>query len=102
MGLKKNPSVFFKTFVGEYVTMITNIIVSAASATEEQSSSSHHPMMFQGYLLDEDARFYYLGSSNEANMVVKKENVLAVEIEENKTILDNILDSVDESEESMN
>jgi hypothetical protein len=101
-------SLFFQTFVGEYVQVTTDIMVKSQLESEEGVIIQETPLVFQGFLLDEDSKYYYLGEGpGEIANAVKIDSVKGISIVPQvvvKTEFDNILDDMPdpESEEEFN
>lgn len=97
---KVNES-FFATFVGEYVRVILDLTISETLETEEGVLNQSTPMAVEGFLLDYDDTYYYLGDGpNNVSQAIKKEKVSAVQvaqIEGPKTKYDILLDSLPDS-----
>lgn len=70
--------------------------------TEEGPYPIPQQLLFEGFLLEEDDEFYYLGNSKEVDKSVKKEIVVSAEVQEPKTLGDHLLDSLEETDEGMN
>jgi hypothetical protein len=93
---KKTNEVFFLTFVGEFVSLLTSMVRTESVTAEEGTVEETIPLVFQGYLLDADDDFFYLGDTpNEVNKVVKRAVVNALEITRQKDSFSDILDNVD-------
>ena len=83
-GNKKPFKLFFNTFVGEYVEMMTNVKSSTQMQHEDGSiESGEYPWIIHGYLLDEDDDYYFIGiNSDSVNSAISKNIVLSVSISE--------------------
>lgn len=93
---------FFMTFIGEYVSVLTTMMVTKAFQTEDGVEEQTQPIVIQGFLLDMDDEFFYIGEvSNEVDRAVRKEFVNAIEIaDENESTFDSILEHVEAPEDS--
>lgn len=91
-------SIFFDTFIGEYVEVLTKIITTKREETEDRLIQSNKPIILQGYMLDMDKEYYYLGNASD-NIVsaIRKDEVVYVEIVDKKDELDLKLDDMDTS-----
>lgn len=99
--MKKKPNeLFFQVFIGEVVSITTTIKSSETLQLEEETVQVDIPNTFDGYLLDVDDEYYYLGeTSKEISKAVRKDQSISIEIAQLKTAFDAILDEMDEPEE---
>jgi hypothetical protein len=92
-------SLFFQTFVGEFVEVTTDIMIKTQIDTEEGIALQESPLSIQGFLLDEDDKYYYLGSGpGEIEHAVKIENVKAIGIAKVKSVYDDVFDAMPDPE----
>jgi hypothetical protein len=105
MPPKKKPTneLFFLAFGGEVVSITTTIKASETLQIEDETIQVDIPNTFEGYLLDMDEEYYYLGdTSNEVSRAVRKEYAVVIEvakIQKTKTRFDAILDEMEEPDE---
>ena len=94
---KKNINTeLYLAFIGEFVEMATNVIVSRSEQNEDSVITSNEPLSIQGYLLDIDDEFYYIGSTPDGmSAVIRRENVMLMTITEEENLLEDILNSMD-------
>lgn len=93
---KKSNDLFFMTFVGEFVSILSNMDHTAAIQTEEGTVEETAPMVFQGYMLDMDEEYYYLGETQrEVSRAIKKVSVNAIEISDHKDEFTDLLDKAE-------
>lgn len=59
----ENENLFYETFVGELVEVTTTLMVEAQEETEEGMTHVKSPLTLQGYLVDVDSKYYYLGDT---------------------------------------
>lgn len=99
---KRNLSSFESVFLGEFVTVFTTINTSSMTQQDETIRESNSPLAFEGFLIDTDESYYYLGQTpKEASMAIKVDTVLSVIISEPKNKYDELLDDIgDEPDES--
>ena len=93
-------ALFTSTFIGEYVEIVAKFFQTFKEETENGIIEGSGPASIKGFLLEFDDDYYYLGDDpNSVNKVIKKEGVWYIEIVENKSQYDQILDDmqVDES-----
>lgn len=84
---------FKKLFIGEYVEILSN--------ARNIIQGDILPLSVQGYILDMDDDFLYVGETPlEIKFAVKREDVRYLEIIEPKTIFDHMLDQTDLSEQN--
>lgn len=92
-----DKSLFFLTFIGEYVQIKLDLSSKMHAESNEGLVTEEGPLTLQGYLLDMDKNFYYLGGSpGSVTDAVKKiavKHIRIVPVEQPKTIFDDILDS---------
>lgn len=55
------PSLFFMNFQGELMNFLLDTSLNSVVETEEGIQSTEMPLSIQGYLVDEDDQFYYIG-----------------------------------------
>lgn len=91
---------FHLTFIGEYVQLTTNMFTIVNEENDEVLTSHKVPVTIDGYILDIDEDYYYLGTTpHEINKAIKKDVVIFIGIVENKNVYDEILDSLQEPED---
>lgn len=89
-------SIFYKTFIGEYVFLLTAIMTSKAEVHDEQMIEVNKPIKLLGYLLDMDSEYYYVGETpNKISQAIKIQDVCHVEIAEFRDSKDELLDRFD-------
>lgn len=88
---------FFLTFGGEMVSVTTTgSSPELIPQQEDEAIVVQTPTSHEGYLLDTDDEYYYLGdTSSEVSRAVKIEQVVSVEILKSKSLYDKILDDLD-------
>lgn len=90
-------SLFFETFIGEYVELMTTRTIETVIDTEEGAAVATIPLTVKGYLLDKDDIYYYIGDGpGQVESGVRITSVDAITIVKQKTRLDEILDEMDE------
>jgi hypothetical protein len=93
MAKKKEvpSSSFMQVFFGEFVLVTTSHSQTIEQQTAEgEITSMQTQLAYEGFLLDEDDIYYYLGDTPDSiNRVIKKEHVLEVSItDQNKVTVD--------------
>src|ERR1041384_1974834 len=83
-AIENEFNLFFETFIGEYVEIMTNTKTTETVQHEDGTvQSGEYAMIVNGYLLDEDENYYFLGrDSEEVTHCVKKDEVILVSISE--------------------
>ena len=62
---KKQPNeLFFLSFIGEVVSITTTLKASETLQLDEEVVQVDMPNTFEGYLLDVDDEYYYLGETS--------------------------------------
>lgn len=62
VGTKINR--IFEIFAGERVILMTKLMVSEKTASEVREVQKDTPLSIEGYLLDYDDKYYYLGHTD--------------------------------------
>lgn len=88
---KVGSEVFLLTFIGEYVQVISNFILNTTSHEGVEES----PLILEGYLLDMDDEFLYIGdSANDISRAIKKETVVFIQVINNEDNIFNLMDQI--------
>lgn len=86
---------FFLAFIGQLVSITVGINSEVNFEDENGATVQSLPMTYEGILLDQDSDYYYLGKSpNEIEQAVRKSRVIHIGVVEQKTLFDEILDTV--------
>jgi len=90
---------FFSTFIGDRVEIVADFYQNYSEETAESRITNHAPASIQGYILDLDSEFLYLGKNpHEVSMCLKRNKVLYIEVigspTEEKSPYDELLDSM--------
>ena len=96
---------FVLAFMGEYVSVITDIMILDYSQNDSQVLEQNAPMVARGFLLDEDENFLYLGDNPlEISQAISKKKIAMIHMEKKKNKYDEILDGMgnDPSKEDIN
>lgn len=105
MSSEKNPSLFHLTFIGEYVEILTCFYQKHIEGNQDSISEQTVPIVIQGYILDIDDEFYYIGNNpSEVVRAIRKQDARAFEILQPKNVFDEILEHmpVPENKDSEN
>jgi hypothetical protein len=80
---KKTYSNQFLVFLGEEVSILTDLQNSITTSSEHGTVTENYPISFQGFLLDEDEFNYYLGKTlNSINEMISKKNFVQMKLVE--------------------
>lgn len=94
--MSKEDSRFFLTFIGEMVQITMNISSRVEASSDEGTMFEEGPLRLQGFLLDEDDKFYYLGGSpDHVTDAIKKVAVKHIRIVPLRTKADEIFDGME-------
>lgn len=87
---------FFATFIGEKVEIVANFYQDYLEETEDRRISNHSPASIQGFILDVDPEFVYMGKNpHEVSMCLKRTSVLYIEVVVEKSPYDEMLENLD-------
>jgi hypothetical protein len=96
---KKEPAVsnvLFETFIGEFVKIYTKQSVIEAAAVDDGRVEQSAPLVVQGYLLDMDSRYYYLGEhADRVSAAVAISQVVIIQEVQEKDLYGQILDDME-------
>jgi hypothetical protein len=86
---------FVLAFMGEFVSVITDIMIVEYNQTEVQTLEQNAPMVTQGFLLDTDSKFLYLGENPlEVTQAVSKNRITMVRIDRKKSRYEEMLEEL--------
>jgi len=100
-----NNDLFFATFIGEYVQVVTKLTTTFTQENEEGLITHVNNIIIDGFLLDQDDLYYYLGQTSDAiSSTIKIDDVSIVNISPTPDIFREILDNAEipENKESFN
>lgn len=104
-----DSEVFLLSFVGEFVQVLTDFVLSASQMNETSDGSlssedMSHPLIVEGYMLDSDDSYVYLGPTpDQIGQAIKKDRIVFIQVLENKDTLDEIMNSLtNKSKRDMN
>lgn len=90
---------FVLAFMGEFVNVITDIMIVEYVQSESQTLEQNAPMVAQGYLLDADGTFLYLGENPlEVTQAVARNRITMVRVERKKSKFEEMLDDMGDPE----
>ena len=71
----------FENFAGEYVTILLNKDTKQTVELEGKLQIIQSPALIQGFLIDEDDEYYYIGHTDKSfNQVVNKKYIVHIEL----------------------
>lgn len=86
----------FETFVGERVRVFTKQVLTESLSSEEGTASQNSPLALEGYLLDMDDVYIYLGmDADKVSAAVSVSQIVAVQEVGLPDILSELLDGAD-------
>lgn len=95
MAPKKKSNLFYNIFVGEYVIFITKLSTKKVQQTEDQIYEENTPIALEGFLLDMDDQYFYVGQdSDEVVSAIKRDEVIQVQITNPYDALEEALNSM--------
>lgn len=94
--VKKLTDTFFDIFAGEFVSITTKLQQKVTQQTEENVLQSESFLSIQGFLVDKDDLYYYIGDKpNSILAAIKINEVVHVEITQEENVFTNILEQLD-------
>lgn len=91
----ENIDTFTLAFMGEFVNVITDIMIVEYSQNEMQTLEQNAPMVAQGFLLDEDLNYIYLGDNPlEVTQAIAKSRITMVRVERKKSKYEELLEDM--------
>lgn len=86
---------FVLAFMGEFVNVITDIMIVDYAQNDVQTLEQNAPMIARGFLLDADNNYLYLGDNPlEVSQAISKARVTMVQIERKKSKYEELLDEM--------
>lgn len=90
---EKDLDTFFLTFSGQEIVVTLNNSISATHHAEEGFINESVPLSREGFLLDYDEDWIYLGNSpTEINRAILKSNILDIEVKEEPDLFTQVLE----------
>ena len=92
---QETTQTFLLSFVGEYVNIVTDIMIAEYTSTEDGPLEQSVPMVCRGYVLDIDNEYVYLGEDPfEVSQAAKKNRIVLIQRELKRTQYDEILEGL--------
>lgn len=86
---------FVLSFIGEYVNIVTDIMIAEYTNTEEGAVEQNAPMVARGYMLDSDSDYVYLGEDPfEITQAIQKKRIVLVQREVKTSAYDDLLNGM--------
>ncbi len=86
---------FVLAFMGEFVNVITDIMIVDYAQNDLQTLEQNAPMIARGFLLDADNNYLYLGDNPlEVSQAISKARITMVQIERKKSKYEEMLDEM--------
>jgi hypothetical protein len=86
---------FHSTFIGERVEIVAGFYQNYREETADSVVTNNAPASIQGYILDIDEHYVYLGKNpSEVSMAIRRDTVLYIEVLVEKNEYDVLLDSL--------
>lgn len=100
MAPKKNSNLLYDTFVGEMVVVVTEATTKRAEQVEDHFLEESTPIAIQGYLLDADDIWLYIGKdANEVSSAIHIDKIIEISIID---MYDQILDDFPDNDSGLN
>jgi hypothetical protein len=81
--MKKKASDFYSMFVGEHVMLVLKQCITKSYATEDGSSVEESPLVYEGYMMDMDDTYFFLGfDAKSISMAVLRTEVVSISVTE--------------------
>lgn len=96
----QDSEVFLLSFIGETVQVLTDFVLTSSQARESTDGEMigedvEHPLIVEGYMLDSDDTYIYLGSSpDQVSQAIKKDKIVFIQVLDKKDSLSDIMDSL--------
>lgn len=96
MNKEQELTTFFLAFMGNEIIITTTVSTTVNFTDEAGNTAETIPVFYEGILLDEDDKFYYLGKNpNEIDQAVPKAMVLHIMTKPTSDIYEEILDQME-------
>lgn len=95
---------FDLAFIGEFINVITDIMIVEYVQNDAQTLEQNAPMVAQGYLLDVDDMYLYLGENPlEVSQAIARSRITMVRTDRKKSKFEEMLDEMgDPNREDIN
>ncbi len=91
----KKESLLYINFIGELVEVVLKSTQKIIHGNEDGVDESTHPIAIQGFLMDEDEEYYFLGDTmTSMSKAVRKDQIVCIQMLEQKTVFDEILEEM--------
>lgn len=95
-----DSEVFLLSFIGEMVQVLTDFILTSSQTRESldgevSSEDTAHPLIVEGYMLDSDDTYVYLGPTpDQVGQAIKKDRIVFIQVLDKKDDISDIMDSL--------
>ena len=87
--------ILYDSFIGEFIRLTTKLSSKIQNQTETEIETQESPIMLDGYLVDMDDKYFYLGMSPDTITCAIEINTVAfLQILQELNPLENILDNL--------
>lgn len=94
-GPPETPQTFMLSFIGEYVNIVTDIMIAEYTNTEDGPLEQNAPMVARGYMLDADDDYVYLGEDPfEITQAIQTKRIVLVQREIKSSAYDDLLNGM--------
>jgi hypothetical protein len=96
----QDSEVFLLSFVGETVQVLTDFVLNTSRVNEDNDGNlvtedNGHPLIVEGYMLDSDDSYVYLGPTpDQISQAIKKDRIIFIQVLDNKDVLSDLMDSL--------
>lgn len=88
---KKKLDQLFKLFAGDFIQLVLDKDLETSVQNEESITRQKSPIVMEGYLVDEDDVYLFLGQEpDQINQAVKKEYIIHIEIASEEEVVSEI------------
>lgn len=88
---------FVLAFMGEFVNIVTDIMIVEYVQNDTQTLEQNAPMVAQGYVLDIDDVYFYLGDNPlEVARAIAKNRIVMISVERKKSKYEELLENMND------
>lgn len=93
----ENINTFVLAFMGEYINIVTDIMIVEYTSNESQALEQNAPLVARGFLLDEDENYIFIGDNPlEIAQAIAKSRIVMLQIEKKKSKYEELLEDMGE------
>lgn len=96
----RDSEVFLLSFIGEKVQILTDFVLKTQQVSEDSDGSLTdysvgQPLIVEGYMLDSDTNYVYLGpTANQVGQAIRKERIVFIQVLEEEDVLSELINSL--------